>query len=316
MFGYIRPHLPELKVKEAELYRSIYCGLCRTMGETTGQISRLTLSYDMVFLARIRLAITGEQPAFCTFRCGVHPLKRRVAMQPCDALRFSATASGLLVLRKWEDDLRDERGLRHFCKRMLSPLLSRIRRKSAELGDVVTAVDAALDQLHALEAAGCTSPDACADQFGDLLAAIVSDGFSGTDTRIAREIGRHTGRFIYLLDAADDLEKDKREGAYNPFACSNTPVLQSTALQNALRLELCALEQAISLIEIRDAGIEALIKNILYLGMPNCADQILGFLPKKKQSRGLPEVEAKSTLLPTEKERNLPDTQAEKERTK
>lgn len=316
MFGYIRPHLPELKVKEAELYRSIYCGLCRTMGKTTGQLSRLTLSYDMVFLALIRLAITGEKPTFRTFRCGVHPFKKRVAMQPCNALRFSATASGLLVYRKWKDDLQDERGLRRFLLKIASPLLSRIRRRGAEMGEVVATVDKALHALHALETEQCTSADACADQFGALLGAITADGLTDSNKRIAYEIGRHTGRFIYLLDAADDLEQDKRTGAYNPFACSNTEVLKSTALQNALRLELCALEQAISLLPNADAGVLALIENILYLGMPMRADEILGFLPKRKQTRGLPPVEAQSALLPTEKERTSPETQAEKERTK
>ena len=61
MYGYVRTHAPELKVRQQEYYRAVYCGLCRTMGKCTGQCSRMTLSYDFTFFALVRMALTGER---------------------------------------------------------------------------------------------------------------------------------------------------------------------------------------------------------------------------------------------------------------
>ena len=65
MFGYIRPHTPELRVREYEYYKAVYCGLCRSMGKCTGQCSRMTLSYDFAFLSLVRMALSATAPAFC-----------------------------------------------------------------------------------------------------------------------------------------------------------------------------------------------------------------------------------------------------------
>ena len=287
MFGYILPQFSELKVKEAEFYRSVYCGLCRTMGKTTGQCSRFTLSYDMTFLVLLRLALTGETAGFERFRCPVHPIVPRVGMSTCRALTFSATASGLLVYRKWQDNLADTRGFRRFCYKLLAPFFRKIRRKTTDMAAVADAMDKALASLHALEDANETSADACADKFGDLLAAVVADGLPQKEARIGREIGRHVGRFIYLLDAADDLAEDRAEGAYNPFLAGEVTVVKNTLLQNALRLELAAAASAFELLDVADSGVHAVLSNIFYLGMPRRADEILGFLPRPKRRRGL-----------------------------
>ena len=76
MFGYVKPFVPELKVAQHELYRAVYCGLCRAMGRVTGQASRFTLSYDLVFLAAVRMILEGETPVLEHFSCMAHPLTK------------------------------------------------------------------------------------------------------------------------------------------------------------------------------------------------------------------------------------------------
>ena len=93
MFGYVRPLTGELKVAEYEKYRGVYCGLCRVMGQVTGQISRLTLSYDMVMLAAVRMILTGIQPEFLPLRCAAHPMNRRAVLCANDA-RCCADCAG------------------------------------------------------------------------------------------------------------------------------------------------------------------------------------------------------------------------------
>ena len=100
MFGYVRAARPELTVRLDTLYRGIYCGLCRAIGQCTGQCSRLTLSYDMVFLYLVRASLLEIKPRFVYGRCALHPFRRRLFLQPDDALRYAAKASALLFLRQ------------------------------------------------------------------------------------------------------------------------------------------------------------------------------------------------------------------------
>ena len=97
MFGYIKPYVPELKVAEYEKYRAAYCGLCVCIGRATGQLSRMTLSYDLVFLAAVRMVLEGITPEFKPMRCLVHPLKNRLVMLENPALMYAARISAVLA---------------------------------------------------------------------------------------------------------------------------------------------------------------------------------------------------------------------------
>jgi len=128
MFGYVRPLVSEMKVRENEMFRALYCGLCRAMGKHTGCASTLTLSYDFVFLAVFRSALTGEKLTVEKHRCALHPLKKRAMAADSETLRYCARAAALLTFAKLQDDLTDERGLRRLIARTLHPAASALRR--------------------------------------------------------------------------------------------------------------------------------------------------------------------------------------------
>ena len=100
MYGYLRTHVPELKVRQQEYYRAVYCGLCRTMGQCTGQCSRMTLSYDFTLFALVRMALTGETVTVRSRRCIAHPLRKRPMADPNPTLRICAHASAILAHHK------------------------------------------------------------------------------------------------------------------------------------------------------------------------------------------------------------------------
>ena len=112
MLGYIRTDAPELRLRDSECYRAIYCGLCRQMGKCTGQCSRLSLSYDFAFLAAFRMSLTNESMELQKNRCLVHPLKKRNMAINSPSLAFCADASAILTYHKCRDDVDDEKGLR------------------------------------------------------------------------------------------------------------------------------------------------------------------------------------------------------------
>lgn len=280
MFGYIKTHRTELRVREYEYYRASYCGLCRSMGQCTGQCSRLLLSYDFAFLANIRMALNGTQPTFKRRRCIAHPFRRRTMMEPNDELRFAASASSILAYEKCRDDLQDERGMRKFKARLKCILLhGAYRRAKKRLPDLAGAVRAHLARLTDKEKEQRPSVDEVAVIFGDLLADIVSYGLPDEKKRVAETIGRQTGRFIYIIDAIDDLPEDIEKKRFNPFLLlfGGAPATEDKkSVEDALIACLCDLEIAFDLIDdTADANRRAVIENILYLGMPRTVKQVL-----------------------------------------
>ena len=314
MFGYIRPAVGKLLVCEHELYRSLYCGLCRAMGNHTGCASRLTLSYDFVFLCVFRAAIEGISFDMEAHRCAVHPLKKRPMAADNDVFACAARAAAVLNYEKLRDDITDERGAKRLAAKMLAPAARSVRRKSNGMDTLASAVAGHLDRLSALEKEECPSLDTTAEVFGDLMGDVTAFGLTGTQERIAREAGRAVGRFIYVIDAADDAADDAKSGAYNPilrlYADRSSPLLETRTVTDhagrtskKLRLaadvaesicvaalnDLSRLSAAVELIDFTRCQPETagIVKNIVYLGMPHelCRVLALPGLPSTLQDQ-------------------------------
>ncbi len=289
MYGYIRIHAPELKVRQQEYYRAVYCGLCRTMGKCTGQCSRMTLSYDFTYFALVRMVLTGEQPTIRARRCLAHPTRCRPMAEPNGELALCACMSAILAYHKIRDDLRDERGMKRTAATAAAPFVGALRRRAMKRGFAETdlTVAEAMRALCDLESTRPPSVDEPAELFGNLMALLLSHGLEGNRATLARKIGRHVGRWVYILDAADDYAEDVRRGRYNPLAClyggddgGSPPAELSKEKREELRVallcELSELECAFDLLETSensDPG--GVLYNILYLGMPKEAERIL-----------------------------------------
>jgi hypothetical protein len=281
MFGYIRTYVPELKVREHECYRALYCGLCREMGRCTGCLSRLTLSYDFVFLTLVRMAVTGEKPTFSPRRCVVHPLKKHPMMNGNEALIHSARCAAILNYWKLCDDRADERGFKRHRAMLIQPFMAIGRRRARRVyGQLEAQIASHLAQLSALERDNTDSADLPANAFGALLRDICAYGLEGTQAKLAAAIGYHTGRWIYLIDALDDRAADAERGSYNPlnlmYGTSALTAEQTETFSAHLTEELMEIESALDLTD-GDAFPEgmALLRNMLYLGMPRVAEAIL-----------------------------------------
>ena len=218
MFGYVRTAREELRLREYEYYRASYCGLCRAMGKCTGQCSRLTLSYDIAYLANVRMALQGTVPTLRRRRCFVHPLQKRLMMEPNAELDYAANAAAILAYEKSCDDVADERGF-HKIKARLQKFVTKgaYKRAKKRYPALAEAVRAHMTALSETERQMRPSVDAVADIFGELLGDIFAHGLADAEARIAQSIGRQVGRFIYIIDAADDMAEDRRRGRFNPF---------------------------------------------------------------------------------------------------
>ncbi len=300
MFGYVRPCTGELKVKEYDLYRAVYCGICRSLGGAAGCLARLTLSYDSVFLASLRFLAAGTAPEVREGRCPFHPLKKRPVAEDCDELRFAAAATVILADGKIRDDVKDEGGMKKLAAAAARPFVSGMAKKAVKRGgDVFRGmsedVKKYVGELSDLEKDGCASLDETAERFGSLMSRVFSAGCEdGEKSRILAEAGRSAGRFVYAADAADDVLRDKKKKRYNPLLLSwgdratetiydgkkkreilARPVAE--AVMTAAMLDLRRLPPAVELLcEGGDPGISAIVRNTVYLGMPDAMKRAVG----------------------------------------
>lgn len=290
MLGYVRTNAPELRVREQQYYRAIYCGLCHRMGTCTGQCSRMTLSYDFVFLAALRLSLAGETPEIKKQRCLRHPFRTRPTLAPCEPLDYCADASAILCYHKLRDDLTDERGAKRFRAVMLRPFFGhayrRAKKRRPELDRMIVKH---LESLSVMEKAPDTSgsADALAERFGAVMAEVFSDGLSGNEKRLAHAIGRSVGRWIYLADAADDFGEDIRRCRFNAYrqALGDAPTdADWENVRLAMTAHLYEAERAFLLIDSYPAPeLREILANILYLGLPETAERVTKQDDKKQR---------------------------------
>jgi len=281
MFGYVKPLIPELKVKENELYKAAYCGLCRTMGKTTGCLSKLTLNYDFTYLALIRYALEGGSATVRMRRCAVHPFKKRPMLEIDETLKYSARASVILTRLKLQDNVNDSKGFSRIKAKLARFICIFLKKTDKELLPLQEKIEELILQLNCKEREKCDSIDTVADIFGNILKEIASFGLDGLNKRIAEEIGVHLGRWIYVMDACDDIEEDRKTGSYNPLICAFGDTLTGEnvyAMRTAAMLELEAMSRSVELIDFSShRDVEGLVKNVIYLGMVTETDRVLKF---------------------------------------
>lgn len=272
MFGYVRPVRAELRVREYDFYRATYCGICRAMKAHTGFLSNVTLTYDSVFLALLRmLYIDSDDIGAKMRRCAVHPLKKRPILNENDAVVYTARAFAILTYYKMCDDAHDEGRLKKLLIGTALPIAHRAVTLSG-MDELERITKEKLDEIGRLEDEKCASVDAPAALFGDLLGEIFSFGLEGDGRLVTCECGAALGRFIYAADAAEDYYKDRESGSYNPYVISyggaDLTDENRASIKCALILECKRLEAAVNLLPFENKEtIESIIKNIIYLGL-------------------------------------------------
>lgn len=278
MFGYVKAHKNELRIKEYDAYCAAYCGLCRAMKQTTGTLSCLVLNYDFVFLCLVRSALEGEIPIVSYHRCPVHPLKKRPMLEQTRTLEYSAKASAMLTFGKAQDDIRDSNGTKKALYRLIFPFFKYLNKR-ADLPLLESAMTERLAELHRIEKSKTASLDAPAGVFGELLGEVFAYGLEGVAHTLAYKIGYHTGKFVYAADAADDYGSDLKDGSYNPLCelyGADFGEEKRMSMKTALLCELSELEAAVSLVDFSscpDYG--EIVKNIIYIGMPEVMTRAL-----------------------------------------
>ena len=284
MFGYILPEKPEMKIKEYELFRAYYCGVCKSLGRRSGQLKRFLLNYDSTFLAVLLSAVEGVVPEVKRETCIAHPVVKRYVVKNNGIVDYASDINVLLAYYNLEDDRQDEGSVvSHAGTILLRRAFGKLKRKYSAKCDII---ESRLKELNKLEKEHCASMDMAAEPFAKLMEEVTAYEPVCRDKKtcdILRWIGYNLGKWIYILDAYDDIDDDIKGKSYNPlvsqFGYKDDDVggfkkRIRDRVEFNLTYSLDQIAKAYELLEIKNnAGI---LENIIYMGMLRKTEKILG----------------------------------------
>lgn len=296
MFGYVRGVKDLLSPEDAKRYEGVYCGLCHTLKERYGRRTQFILNYDFVFLA-ILLAQPEEACPFPACSCPYRPWKKKACWPGNPALEAAADASVILTWWKLQDAIRDGDWKERTVSRAASLALKGPYQKAVSLRpEFDRLVKDCLEELHELEGANTPSLDRPADTFARILQGAATQLEPAWRASAVGQILYHVGRWIYLVDAWDDLPEDRQTGSYNPILARFGPEAenQKDYLRGTLHDSLGVADTAFALL---DWGVwEALLDHILRTGLPAVEEAVFTGQWKQKKKRNQPD-HNKETIL-------------------
>lgn len=255
VFGFVAADETSLSAKDTEIYRGAYCGLCAALGRRHGSGARLTLNYEMSFLALILSSVYGLGFEESSLRCGVHPICRQTVFSN-EIIDYAADMNIVLSYHNALDGWIDDRNVVslaavHAMRGDYVRLRSKYPRQCIN-------TERCMDRLHMIEASGDPSPDNGANAFGELLSEIFIWQEDALSERL-RSFGASLGRAVYIMDAAVDIRSDLRHRRYNPFAFVT---VGREEILDMLMAECCSAYEELPILDYKD-----IFENILYSGI-------------------------------------------------
>lgn len=213
MFGYVRINKMDLTFREFDYYKGYYCGLCKYLKENHGEVSRLSLNYDITFLIVILTALYKLDSDITYERCIANPLKKKMRIVN-EITEYAASMNILLSYYKLEDNLYDDNGIKD--KLAYELYKGKLKRAYEKYPQKAEYIKQQLGNLRELEKQESKSIDKVSNTFGNLMGEIFVYKKDEYEQNL-RNIGFNLGKYIYILDAYEDLEEDNKKGRYNPF---------------------------------------------------------------------------------------------------
>ena len=260
MFGYIVVNKPELKIREFEVYQGYYCGLCKSIKKRYGNLKRLTLNYDLTFVALLLSSLDLSDPTITQENCLIHPTQKKKIYYD-EYVDYCADMTILFSYYKCKDDWMDdnkksawllEKGLYHSYKKVLKSYPKKCER-----------ILSSLDKLNQYEQNNEQNIDTISSCFGEVMAEVLC--FKNEEWHsILSKVGYTLGKFIYLMDAYDDIHEDKKKNEYNVFLHHSNIEEKIDEILTTIMADCLEAYESLPIVENDD-----LLKNIICSGVWN-----------------------------------------------
>ena len=279
MFGYINVNQKELSEENKAVYQSYYCGLCRSLREFCGSRGQVLLNYDITFLVVLLTGLYEPKTIQESFTCVLHPMKKRLSRKN-EIMDYAAQMNVLLAYYNLIDDWKDDK---NFTKKTIAGLFEKdyervVRNYPRQAG----AVSDYLEKLSAYEKAKETNIDLVAGLTGEMLGEL----FAWKEDEWYEELktlGYYMGKFVYLMDAYEDLKKDEKKDAYNPLRYLESESDQEFETLCRLMMTSMMSECAKSFERLPILLNAEILRNIMYSGVWSKYEYIQ--LKKKKRKK-------------------------------
>lgn len=262
MFGYVKINKMDLTFREYEYYKSYYCGLCKTLKKNHGEVSRFSLNYDITFLIVLLSAIYNPESEITEEVCIANPIKKK-KVQKNEITEYAAAMNVLLAYFKLKDNVKDERRIKDkIAYNMYKGSLKDTKNKYKYKAEYI---EKCLYELEVLEAEDSIDLDDVSNTFGKLMGEIFAYKKDEYE-EILRNIGFNIGKYVYILDAYEDLPEDIEKNRYNPFK-EYKPKSEELKkkVDRIISMSLGILGRNIDMLNLkRNVGI---IENIIYSGV-------------------------------------------------
>lgn len=277
MYGYIIPDKPNMYVKDFALFRAFYCGSCKTISKHYGQSARYTTNYETAFFALFMHSYFNRRPLFIEDTCILNPFVPKLIAVENNLLERVAAFNILLADNKLADDVTD--GFSPVKKTAKIILSGATKTARSYLPDAYAILRKGYSALLSVEKEGKASVDRAADPYAQAFADAVLSAFCIAKDADLRGFFYNLAKFVYILDALDDLEEDAARKCFNPFTCAygvDSKKRLREERNSEMRFligitlnEICKRYEALGLTEGKD-----LIDNVLYKGLMRKFDLI------------------------------------------
>lgn len=332
MLGYVQIDRGELKVREYEIYCGYYCGVCKSIGRRYGQLPRMALSYDAAFLAIILAALEDTPDAPTPEHCIGHRIKKKTIIRnkaidyaadvmlilawykllddAHDEGKLSAKLTAGFLKGIYKKLHSRHPALCSGIEEHLHRLTSLEKEKCAQL-DLAAEAFSKIMEIIFTEGArtvlgeadsesknentfDSSSPDdsANAQETPQTFLTIDETLPSMTPQTALAKVGYHMGKWIYLMDAIDDIEENLESGAYNPLlyrfdfdAQAETPAEFRQRIENDLKFNLyhylAMVGNYVNSLDIKKN--QGIIENVIYFGLNRKTEEILSNTDPREQ---------------------------------
>ncbi len=272
MFGYVTAYKPELKIKDYDAYKGVYCTLCKEMGKEYGVLSRFLLSYDGAFFVLFKMGIRNADTNAKMSRCTFNPCKKCFKITCEDDIYKTASAiTVILAYFKLKDNLNDSKTIKKLLFYLILPYFALLKNKAVKkYPDIYKTIEKGMEEQLDVEKQENPSLDLSADASAKMLGWLFSYGENEEVYEKSYRFGYQLGRVVYYLDAFDDYKDDEKSNSFNPFFKSKD--VESDA---AVSIRLSIGELTMLLQELKFNKTESIINNIIYDGLNYQLDRII-----------------------------------------